>query len=444
MQTKTILILFFLAVAIRIIYFFFIPLGSSPDEHTRFGRIYYTAIKIRFPEKVQFHISNHTLFYSPLYFWIAGLFLSPFLKLPLLPTWQALQVYGLQLKLLSLFFSITSLIATLYLIKKLYPQLLLYSSLILFFFPQWTSSAVWIGMDHFFLLLTAIILIVSISKLLRTYNHKSPILLGVLTGLSILTKPFGFSIMIGILVGILASRKWESRKLLAATIYILTTLFVPSFWFWTNWQFTGDPLSISSSIAFAKDFTQPFSFPFYPLGVAWWTLETFIGSWGPTNNIRLPFIVYLSIALAIVILLLIKIRDKKTQLQLIGTKNQKLFMIILFAMFLGSFIQFLYINTFISFQPQGRYFYPLFLLFPILLAVAIKRLIHPRGEQSHTPGVEESWLTWLVAASLLFLNFWGLHCVSSYFYKKSIFPTDLGCVYHRVRLPEWKEPLKFK
>lgn len=439
MRSKYFLIsVFFLGLLLRVAYFLTIPLGEAPDEKYHFERIYYTAVKYQYPAGIESHTEdfpNHTYYYNPpLYYWLWAALIAPQLTKPLKPTLEAFAIFGKQLRILSFIVSIITITLSLILIGSLYPKIVVLTSVIFLLFPQWISSAFWVNSDPLFLLLIILTLGLGIKFLDTPYQDRHGLALGTLTAVTMLTKVFGSILFFGLVIGIITTQVWQRNKARALIIFTLTTAILTSWWYLQNYLLTGSFLAVSKAKLANESFTQPFSFPYYPLAVAWWTTETFIASFGPTNNIRLPTSIYLILSLMIFFFLL-QLKNSKIREELLESNRKKVFIFMLSTMTAVSLLHLAIINSTISFQPQGRYLYPLFILFPILIAIGALNL-RPQGSGKV--------LTFITAVTLIILNLWGLNCVTSRYQNVNFLPKSMACTHYEVRLPPWEEPLKLK
>ncbi len=430
-MSRGILLLFLSGIILRLIYLFLTPLGQVPDEPYHFERIYATAVNMRFPQAIVSHkidYQNSTYPSPPLFYLAYAVLLVPFLHEPLPPTLTAFVQYGLYLRFVSFFLSLVTIILVARFTRSLYPKLLSLFLCILLLFPQWTASSSWVGSDPLFLLLVTLTLIKSVSLLTRPYTIKSGVLLGIFVGVSLLAKPLGPMLFGGIEIAILTAKAWQGKRIRALIMFTLTVSLVTGWWYINNYLTTGSFTAAPFVQAVVTGYTKPFSFPFYPLALLYFTSATFIGAFGPTNNIHFPVTVYLITSLTILFLFF---KAWKNRLQLMQNAKHGVLISILLTMTCFAFLQFFIINTTLSFQPQGRYLYPLFFLFPIIIASAL----------SHK---KSTMIVSLVSCILIGINLWGIHCISSWYYKLSFFPLHAGCEYDRVNLPPWEEPLKLQ
>lgn len=432
-------IFFALGLLLRLIFFFLVPIGKAPDEIYHFERIYFTSIKLKYPEAIKSHrqdYPNHTyIYYPPLYYWLNSAILSNLIKVPLPSTMDAFHLYGSVIRLLSFLISTGTLILVAWLFYSLFPKIAILILAILYLFPQWTSSSYWINVDPLLILMMVITVIVATKVLTLPYKRHYPIIMGILAGVTMNVKYFAPMLWAGIAIGIMLAKKWHKARLSSLTLFSISLLSLSGWWFVNNYLHTGSLLATPLVKSLLSIYTQPYSFPYYTFAVMLWTQETFIASYGPTNNIRLPTPVYLLISLSFLIFLFALLRNKSMHQHIVGTFNQQLFLAIVGTMTFVALIQHGLINALISFQPQGRYLYPLFFLFPLLTAAGMHALVPVRFHRL---------LPWLVAIILLFLNAWGMHCIASRYWGRSVLANGVGCTYHRVNLPPWHDPLELK
>lgn len=417
-----------ISILLRLVYLFTIPLGKAPDELYHFERIYYTSIRLRFPDEILFHridYQNSTYPSPGGYYVLNALLLSPFLKLPLLPTITAFEHYGHVLRFINLVISTVTLGLSTRMIWKLFPSSAVFILLLLYFFPQWTSSSTYISSDPLFLLLLTILLSVLVNVVMKPFRPWYALLLSLWSSLAILTKPLAPLVVFGVLAGIFSSSRWRKDRHAALFIYLAGTTLLTGWWYVNNYFSTGSFLASPEVRAVVTGYTQPFSFPYYFFGVGWWTAQTFVLSLGPTNNVRLVEVFYPLFWMFIAVLLTQYVK-KPVRDSLLSKKPQKKVLIILTAMTFFAVIQFIIVNTTLSFQPQGRYLYPLVLLFPIVVGHSLSYL---------TPDRTKPYLLVGTVAVLLLFNFWGLRCMQS---------QSKGCAYYRVVLPVWQDPLTLR
>lgn len=411
---KIVQLTFLVGIFIRLVYFFLIPLGQAPDEIFHFERIYLTAIS---PNFVSIH-PNSEYVQPPFYYWLFALITSFILKLKQAvysnipePFFQL----GLFLRIINFFISIATLFCYHLFLKQLKLDKTVYlgSLFILFFLPTLAGNAVIISSDSLVLLLISIILIFFPSLVKKNQPKRSYFLIGILTGLAVLTKLFSLGLIFSVVYLIL---KKESKKNWQALLVFLTpVVLIAGWWFIDNrlnyGGFLREEIVEISNIGMIK----PFTIPNYLFIFFWWTFQTFIMTFGVTNNIRLADSLYLLMALFFTFSLTNYFKIKKINNQILTPILKAL---AIFALI--NFSQLMFLNLKFILQPQGRYLYNALPFFALVLSI---------GWLNSFPKKYKFLGLFCLVLIFIGLNLLSFNCLLAVYWNKEILPFSAFCYF---------------
>ena len=411
-------LLFVLAVFLRLVYLFLIPLGQAPDEIFHFERIYYEKLTLDSKDIINSPIlgPNTELVHPPLYYWVYKIFLVLLIQLIRLPSENLISAfmhYGFFLRLINLTFSVI----TLYLWKvfldklKLSKYLYLLSLIILFFIPTLVGSSFSINIDSLYLFLTSCV-IVYLPNLINKEDFNKILIVGIFTGLALLTKLYSIGIIFSVIYLLLWKYRYKSHQLLKSLVlYLLPVFLLTGWWFINNIINYNDPFATDILRISTITNIKPFAFKGYILMFLYWSYQTFLVSFGSTNNIRLANFLYSILAL-LIIFSLIGIFKKKSKV----IQSQVLNSLALFSCL--NFLQMVYLNFRISFQPQGRYLFATLPFYSVLLSLGITNISSKKSK----------WKSIVFVAFLfIVLHILSLNCLLWYYLNIVIIPPSLVC-----------------
>ncbi|OGD94422.1 hypothetical protein A3F02_01215 [Candidatus Curtissbacteria bacterium RIFCSPHIGHO2_12_FULL_38_9b] len=409
---KTWILILLLAIILRVVLLFLLPVGQTPDEIFVFKRVWSEAIHIEENSK---YYSNNIYFYPPLYFLIAGLIIRVSGAIPSAFD-QAFSFFYIHLRILSMTLSI----ASLFIIWKILEKIELNNNIRLAIFgfiallPSFVSSSVSVNHNNLLLFFVFIFIYLAFTANYQLRDYKKAAILGFIAGLSLLTKMDAIVLLPSLLIYVaLAKNKKGLFKFI--TIFLMFALIAGGWWYIWNFMHTGwfypRDLAEASGIGFAK----PFAFSNYLANVFLNTTFTFFAVYGVYNNIFIGLFAY-QVFMAIFILSGIGIIIFLFKKALAIFKKAYLVHSLIFLMNLLIFLNF---NLFYVFQPQGRYFFP---------SIIFISLGFVGGFSYWFKGKSLIFLPAFLIIALLFFNFWGIGCVTHYFYNVNFLPSIMGCL----------------
>ncbi len=392
-------ILFVVIISIRLIYLFIIPLGQFPDETFHAQRIRYES---RPSPLSHVELVNNELHQPPLFYFISTHLIRNNTEFHF---WYVLRIMNFCFSLLFTYLSWKILER---LVSSKYIRLSVFSLINLV--PTFTSEAVSISNDVLSYLMCAFFCFVFLSSYPKKITSQRIIFLGIISGVSLLVKTYAFPLIVSVIITFLI----QKRRATDIVLFLLPAILIGMVWPISDYIKTSD--FIFSQRMFQNSilhFTKPFAFPGYIMSLNRQTFETYISTYGSTNNIRLPSFVY-TFLLSIFFISLWGLYTIRSRIK--KMKSFQFFIIFLVC----NIIFFLYLNVRITYQPQGRF------LFPTLIPLSI---LFTYGLSAFTVG-KEKYLFFIIFISMVLLNVWGLQCVSKYFYNLNFMPHMFTCYFY--------------
>ena len=432
------------AVVIRIIYFSLTPPGQLPDEKFIFRRIW-TNIKEPtnnlFPDKSEFYYANNEYYYPPLYYSISSLLLTPLSTISnhLMNIEDAFDQSIYILRVLSLFLSFGSLILIWKIIEKLNSNNIFRLSVFSFIalLPSLASFSIAANQNNLALFLTTLFICLSVVKYNRKLKDRDIFIIGLVFGLSLLTK-FDSIITAPFILLNISTLKDKRGFIRYLIIFSLSVLMFGGWWYVINlikdgWFYD------KYLFAFAlKDYALPFSSEHYLSNLFGLTIISFFAIFGIENNIALNYQPYLLLELVIITSMIAYFfKTIKAMAMCVPQSNNlniKIYIYFTLA-FIFNLIIFLLINFLNVYQPQGRYFFNSIIFLTVAFVLLLFNLL-PRKAHKSIPII--------ITVSLLILNILGFGCNLQYFHNTNIFPRDLSCVGNYLPVGEIKSDLVTK
>ncbi len=395
-------IIFASAIIIRLFYLILTPQGQTPDEIFIFDRIWHLAINAT---NYPIYFQNNEYFYPPLYFVISAWIIKPLLLLKPLQTFeQAYSVYYFPLRMVSLTLSLASLI----LIWKTLTNLKVTETVKLSTFafiallPTFANFSIYLGHNVLvFFLLTSFTFLIS-KKGVDLNSNKTSILLGIIFGLSILTKFDSIVILPGFLFYAYLMRK-NHHLLTFIAIFMFFATITGGWWYLKNYITFGWFYDKTAFEAMISNFTQPFSFEGYIPYVFSSVLITFFATFGIQNNIYLIPSGYF-IFIILILLSLFGILKSKYLLSLKTIPKIYYYFLITF---LTNLVLLILWNFKYVLQPQGRYLFPSIIFIALSFNIGLASVLNKRS--------------YLLPLTIIIIgityNIWGLSCALNSFYK---------------------------
>lgn len=415
-----------LAVFIRVIYLFLIPIGQNPDEvfiYERIWRFVTTGIDPSFHTQNSMYFPNNEYYYPPLYFLLASSIVKSvlFFSNSTLNINEAFLGSYISLRILSLLITTGSLFFIWKILVSLRINDYLKSSIFIFIALLPSYAAFSVSPNHNVLLFffTSVFLYLLISTDWLSTNLRQISSLGIIAGLALLTKLEGLLLLVSFFVYIYSQK--EAKRLKYSLVFLFWASIISGWWFILNIFNTGWFYNRELFEAALQGYILPFSFPNYLPRLLTWTLETFFITYGSTNNIRLSILGYKILYLFLIIGFAGFVKIGLGRIRLI-IKSQKSFYLTLIIFFVVNILIFLHVNINLVFQPQGRY------LFPSLLFLAI---VITSGFSGWLKKNSLYVLPWGFFILFLFINLWGLGCIFLVYRHVSLLPSLLGCVNYR-------------
>ena len=254
---KTWILILFLAIILRIVLLFLLPVGQTPDEIFVFKRVWSEAINVEENSK---YYPNNLYFYPPLYFLIAGLIIRVFGAIPSAFE-QAFVHFYVYLRILSMTLSI----ASLFIIWKILEKFELNNNIRLAIFgfiallPSFVSFSISANHNNLLFFLLFLFIYLSIGTVWELTNYKKAVILGLNFGLALLTKIDAFVLLPAFLAYILLFKKKKALSKFII-IFFIFALVAGGWWYVWNFIHTGWFYSRESFTASIYGFTMPFFF----------------------------------------------------------------------------------------------------------------------------------------------------------------------------------------
>lgn len=419
MRQKEILVLIVtVAIILRFTYSVFIPSGQNPDEIYFFERTWSEATReISFEGK---NYPNNEYFYPPLYFFISSFlvrFILIFIDNPN-SLREAFFTFGQFFRFISFVLSIIQIYLIWLIIKKISipneVKLSVFAFAVLL--PSYIVFGSYLNPNSILLLL--VLLFISVLFDPKIKDLRKSLVLGIISGLALLTKFEGIILPFTAVFYMSFSKK-ITPVIKNAFIMILISFVIGGWWYLKNFFDTGWFYDRELFLASISQNIRPFSFPNYLGMLTDWTFQTFFVSYGVTNNIRLgPQAYWVLFSLVIMAFLgLLRMGFKG----LAKNSTLRAMFASLGVLFFFNTLIFVHLNFNFAFQPQGRYLFPSLLFIVLILVSGISFWLRTRL----------SLLPKLVLFFLLFLNIWGMNCTAKFYYGVDFLPNVLTCTYYR-------------
>ena len=420
------ILILIVSIVLRLVILYILPPGENPDEpfiYERIWRFVTTGIDPSFHIQGSMYFPNNEYYYPPLYFLLASVAVKPVLFFSnnisnineaFLKSYVPLRIMSLLISVGSLFF-IWKILVNFKISNYLKRSVFIFIALL----PTYVAFSVSPNHNVLLFFFISVFLYLLLSKKWVSTNLRQTSFLGIIVGLALLTKLEGVLLFISFFVFLYFQKVAKSLK--HSLVFLFWVLIVAGWWFAINIAKTGWFYNQELFSAALKGYTLPYSFPGYLSKLSDWTFETFLITYGSTNNVRLSSLGYMLLYLFLIISFAGII---KTGLRRIRSlmKSQKSFYWTLIIFFVVNILIFLHVNLNLVFQPQGRY------LFPSLLFLAI---VITYGLSGWLKKNKLYLLPWSVFILFLFFNLWGLGCIYFVYRHISLLPPLLECVNYR-------------
>lgn len=415
---RSFLFVFLLAVSIRLLYFFVLPVGQLPDEIYIFERIYSGSLAYISPALLANHniyFPNSEYYHPPLYFFINSFLLQIIFRIRGLVSFgDAFLLYGPFFRLLHLLFSLMTIVfAQLILRSTKLNNSVRESALYLFCFIPTAIVFSFALNFHIYVFFATYFFVYLLFKNNLNSQLKS-FVLGFICGLSLLVR-FEGALLIPVYFVYVFSNKKIKQKVKLSAYFLFSTLLLGAWWYVANlFRFHSfyDPKILASTI---ETNIKPFAIANYFRTIVDQTIDTFIFTAGRTNNLRLTKLAYFPWKILLFFVFVVVLLRIKNLFRMV-TKSPEL--LSLTVLFLGNLLVFIYINVKVNFSPQGRYFFPSLLALVVFLMLTISYLF-PKNKLGS--------LRALVVLFLVVYNFWSFGCTLYFFDKIATTTKWLGC-----------------
>lgn len=402
---KLFIIIFSLAIAIRLIYLLITPPKQLPDEVFIFERSWYMSIG---NHNHPTHYSNSEYYYPPLYFFISSLIIKTLTIIspePLSVNEAYLRFY-FPLRTFSFFLSISSLFLIWKTIEKIKIENPLKISAFTFIalLPSFASFSISPNHNVLLFFFLSLILFLTTKNDFRFNSYKHATLCGLISGLASLTKFDAFIIIPSMLFLIITSKTKAAVSYMK--IFIFSAIVVGGWWYLLNLIKFGWFYDKNLFEAAISGFDKPFTVFGYELYVAVATLRTFLATFGVYNQLYLHPSAYSAFILFLFFSIYGLIKNQVFK-SLLKSGKLYLFLLIMFLANLAVFLQFNFIYTY---QAQGRFFFPSILFIGLTLSLGFSSLFKPKY---YIP-------TAIFIVSGMILNLWGYLCILNSFYNLNL------------------------
>jgi len=255
-RLRSVLLLAFIALLVRLVWLGMIPMAEAPDEITHLWVIRFLSEYLRLPSSQEVSAAGPLGVYGS----IPQLgYLPHILALKVLPNFPEI----IAARLGSVTLSLGTVLVARVLAQRIFPQepLLAWSlPLVLVFHPQFVFIAVYANNDVTAVLLAAVILLVLVDTLLLGLNIWRGLTIGFFTGWLLLTKYSGYAVIACVLVflplaGIL-HRQGRKKIVLQLLAVSLTAFSLSGWWFVRNYyQYHGD---LTGSLTLLHTWTEAY------------------------------------------------------------------------------------------------------------------------------------------------------------------------------------------
>ncbi len=399
MDKNKIAIVLVLALLLRLIFCFSIPVWEAPDEEPHYNYILFLNENKAFPVAEHSMVSGHKDYQNwqpPAYYLVALIPFSLFAGFGELPA-----IYAL--RLLSVFLGVLGIYLVYRIAGKVFPEkewLAVGSALFVALLPAHIAMTAVIGNDTFSYLVFSVLLYYLVKAVQEKPGTLTAVLVGVLLAAGILTK---YTLFIGVPVAVLAfyfngTKKGFLKKSLIA-VGLAAAVVAP--WFARNLAVYGD----LTGAAIAAPAIASFGFweaHFFVMNI----FETFWGAFGITNQVRFPGTVYAFlylvsfIAFAGLMKVFFGLREGKVFLEKIQGKAVMLCALSVAVLFA---IELFYSLKHLS--PQGRHFFPVIAPIAMLFVAGTRDVLKTCFLKKLN---EYSFFVFL-----FLLDIWGLYLVTT-------------------------------
>ena len=383
-EKKTIALILIIAFILRVIFIFAVPVFEKPDEKSHFEYIKFVAENNRLPvqQKGQFGAE----YFQPPFYHVFASFILRFAKI-------FTDNVGYQVISLRFLSSIISL-ATIYFIYKLLKLVLKNNKLVVMSvaFAAFLPSLVNINTDvtnSNFSDLLAILVIYQMALMLK-YDEDKHYILGVLAGISLITRLNLISVLCVIPVAYFIKYYKNPSKLVKPLLIIGIIALAISGWnFLRNFNLYGDFIGVNA-MKLASSPDQIEVNLIFIARLIGWTFITFWASFGRTNGIfignfdsTIGIIIFIFSYLVLLVLSLIALyglyrffKNNRLQKVYFNEGSEKLLLVMLVHLLILT-ILFISFNLY-DFQPQGRLFFSAFGIISILLNTGFYYFLNKR------------------------------------------------------------------
>ena len=383
MKHKHILaIILVLALALRVIFALIVPVYEKPDEKSHFEYIKYVADNKKLPVQKEGQYSAE--FFQPPFYHFFASFIFGFTRT--LTQNEAYQI--ILLRLVSVFFSMLALYLTYKISSLLFKNKALNLGILAFasFLPSYINFNSAVTNANFADFLATLIVYILLSILTKGESYKKAILLGIIAGISLITRLSLIPVIAAIPFAFAVKYYPNIRKAVKPVVLIAVIALLISNWlFIRNFTLYGDFLGFNAmKLASPPDVIKlNLAFAARLLG---WTFVTFWAGFGRTNGVFIgnlnssigAFIFFISyfilllISLSSIFGLCLFFRKCMSNRNILSDAQKKAFIIMLvyLALLVFSFISF---NLY-DFQPQGRLFFPAISVISIFFTLGIYNL----------------------------------------------------------------------
>jgi len=410
-------IILILGILLRVIYFLLVPQGQSPDEAFILKRVWANQNNpstLIYPDSKNFYYPNNEYYYPPLYF------VSAYVLTRILPVSQNPDYYSWFLKSVFILrtFSLFLSAITLFVFWKILNEVVssqtvkLGSFVFISMLPSLATFSISANHNNLVFFLTSMFVYYLLSHRKRV-NIRLFVISGGLFGLALLTK-FD-SIIFLPFVGYLffAGKKKYNIN------WRLYLAFVVSFIACGGWWFIGELVKYGwyyNREMFASalsDYVSPFAFLGYSSVVILNAFKTFFATGGVFNNIFLSTKDYLLLFILTTVSFVGCVK-----LSIVSIRNEKKIHSI-YLVFLSSFIlnlfMFCYINFYLVFQPQGRYFFS---------SIVLLSVVWIGGIYSVFPTRLRNLMPLAIVSVFTYLNIMNFDCYARTYHKFNIVATN--------------------
>jgi 4-amino-4-deoxy-L-arabinose transferase-like glycosyltransferase len=383
MKHKHILVtILVLALLLRIIFAIIVPIFEKPDEKAHFEFIEYISTYKKLPVQ---EVTNPTAeFFQPPFYHFSVSFILSFIK-----TFTNNVFYQVVLlRLPSVFFSILTLCLIYKISSLIFKNKALNLGILAFaaFLPSHANFNSNVTNANFADFLSTLILYLLLVILIKGENYKKILLLGLIAGISLITRLSIIPVIIAIPFAFIVKYYPDIKKAIKPVALIaIIALLISSWLFVRNINLYGDFLGVNAMNRASPPDIIKFDLSFIARLLGW-TFVTFWASFGRTNNVFIgnltsqvgivifiiTHLILLLITLSSIYGLYIFYKKYKENKNILNNNQKKSFLILIFYLTVLSF-SFVSFNIY-DFQPQGRLFFPAISAISIFFTLGIYNL----------------------------------------------------------------------